>query len=151
MKLHKNQLALIRHLILLNIMAYADCLTYLDTENTGDRIAMSYAFRPLPKNGYLAKSRDGIVTVLQKGRELFPEEAPLISVATHGQGRNRVLQVSRVCMWMEKCGIPICDRLQNTEEPAFIPSACWRKIAKGILSTTRFAGVLAAHGKLYAV
>lgn len=27
MKLHKNQLALIRHLILLNIMAYADCLT----------------------------------------------------------------------------------------------------------------------------
>ena len=45
MKLHKNQLALIRHLILLNIMAYADCLTFLDTENTGDRIAMSYAFR----------------------------------------------------------------------------------------------------------
>ena len=35
MKLHKNQLALIRHLILLNIMAYADCLTFLDTENTG--------------------------------------------------------------------------------------------------------------------
>ena len=27
MKLHNNQLALIRHLILLNIMAYADCLT----------------------------------------------------------------------------------------------------------------------------
>ena len=102
MKLHKNQLALIRHLILLNIMAYADCLTYLDTENTGNRIAMSYAFRPLTKNGYLAKSRDGIVTVLQKGRELFPEEKPLISVATHGQGRNRVLQVSRVWMWMEK-------------------------------------------------
>ena len=151
MKLHKNQLALIRHLILLNIMAYADCLTFLDTENTGDRIAMSYAFRPLTKNGYLAKSKDGVVTVLQKGRELFPEEAPLISVATHGQGRNRVLQVSRVCMWMEKCGIPIRDRLPNTEAPAFIPSACWRKIARGILSTTRFAGVLAVHGKLYAV
>ena len=52
---------------------------------------------------------------------------------------------------MEKCGIPICDRLPDTEKPVFIPSACWRKIAKGILSTTRFAGVLAAHGKLYAV
>ena len=39
MKLHKNQLALIRHLILLNIMAYADCLTYLDAENTGDMIS----------------------------------------------------------------------------------------------------------------
>ena len=151
MKLHNNQLALIRHLIGLNIMAYADCLTFLDTENTGDRIAMSYAFRPLTKNGYLAKSRDGIVTVLQKGRELFPEEKPLISVATHGQGRNRVLQVSRVCMWMEKCGIPICDHLPNTEEPVFIPSACWRKIARGILSTTRFAGVLLAYEKRYAV
>ena len=74
---------------------------------------MSYAFRPLARNGYLAKSRDGIVTVLQKGRELFPEDGPLISVATHGQGRNRVLQVSRVCMWMEKCGIPIRDRLKD--------------------------------------
>lgn len=108
----------------------------------------AFSFRPLTKNGY---RRDGIVTVLQKGRELFPEKRPLISVATHGQGRNRVLQVSRVCMWMEKCGIPIRDRLPDTEEPAFIPSACWRKIARGILSTTRFAGVLAAHGKLYAV
>ena len=39
----------------------------------------------------------------------------------------------------------------GTVEPVFIPSACWRKIARGILSTTRFAGVLAAHGKLYAV
>ena len=52
---------------------------------------------------------------------------------------------------MEKCGIPIRDRLPDTGEPVFIPSACWRKIARGILSTTRFAGVLAAHGKLYAV
>ena len=58
MKLHNNQLALIRHLIGLNIMAYADCLTFLDTENTGDMVSMSYAFRPLTKNGYLAKSKD---------------------------------------------------------------------------------------------
>lgn len=151
MKLHKNQLDLILHLIRLNVMAYADCLTFLDTENTGDRIAMSYAFRPLTKNGYLSKSKDGVVTVLQKGRELFPEEGPLISVATHGQSRNRVLQVSRVCMWMEKCGVPISAERSESEEPCFIPSACWRRIAKGILSTTRFAGMLVAHDKRYAV
>ena len=151
MKLHKNQLDLILHLIRLNIMAYVDCLTFLDTENTGDRIAMSYVFRPLTKNGYLSKSKDGIVTVLQKGRDLFPEEGPLISVATHGQSRKRVLQVSRVCMWMEKCGIPISSQLPDTEDPCLIPSACWRKIAKGILSTTRFAGMLVAHGKRYAI
>jgi len=35
--------------------------------------------------------------------------------------------------------------------PAAIPSACWRKIGKGILSTTRFAGMLVAYDKRYAV
>ena len=51
MKLHENQLDLILHLIRLNIMTYEDCLKFLDTENTGDLIAMSYVFRPLTKNG----------------------------------------------------------------------------------------------------
>ena len=46
MKLHENQLNLILHLIRLNIMNYEDCLKFLDTENTGDMIAMSYVFRP---------------------------------------------------------------------------------------------------------
>ncbi len=151
MKLHDNQLNLILHLIRLNIMTYEDCLKFLDTENTGDMIAMSYVFRPLTKNGYVAKSKDGIVTVLQKGRNLFPEESPLISVASRGKSRLRVLHVSRVCMWMEKNGVPISGELMDTEEPYFIPSARWRDIAKGILSTTRFAGVLLAYEKRYAV
>ena len=151
MKLHQNQLNLILHLIRLNIMSYEDCLKFLDTENTGDMIAMSYVFRPLTKNGYVAKSKDGIVTALQKGRDLFPEEGPLISVASRGKSRLRVLHVSRVCMWMEKNGVPISGELLDTEDPYFIPSARWRGIAKGILSTTRFAGVLLAYGKRYAV
>ena len=116
MKLHENQLNLILHLIRLNIMTYEDCLKFLDTENTGDMIAMSYVFRPLTKNGYVAKSKDGIVTVLQKGRDLFPEEGPLISVASRGKSRLRVLHVSRVCMWMEKNGVPISGELLDTEE-----------------------------------
>lgn len=104
MKLHENQLNLILHLIRLNIMTYEDCLKFLDTESTGDMIAMSYVFRPLTKNSYVSKSKGGIVTVLQKGRDLFPEEGPLISVASRGKSRLRVLHVSRVCMWMEKNG-----------------------------------------------
>ena len=138
MKLHKNQLNLIRHLIRFNILSYEDCLSFLDTENSGDMIAMSYAFRPLTKNGYVVKNRDGVVAVLQKGRELFPDEFPLISVATHGKSRLRVMQVSKVCMWMEKIGVPVSGERLDTEEPYFIPSARWRDIAKGILSTTRF-------------
>ena len=151
MKLHQNQLDLILHLIRFNIMAYEDCLRFLDTENTGDMIAMSYVFRPLTKNGYVAKNKDGIVTVLKKGRELFPDEGPLISTATRGKSRDRVLQVSKVCMWMEKNDVPISGELLDTEEPYFIPSACWRNIGKGVLSTTRFMGMLLAYGKKYAV
>ena len=151
MKLHENQLNLILHLIRLNIMTYEDCLKFLDTENTGDMIAMSYVFRPLTKNGYVVKGKDGVVAVLQKGRDLFPGEGPLIAVASRGKSRLRVLHVSRVCMWMEKNGIPISGELLDTEEPYFIPSARWRDIAKGIQSTTRFAGVLLAYGKRYVV
>ena len=54
-------------------------------------------------------------------------------------------------MWMERIGILIFGELIDTEEPYFIPSACWRKIGKGILSTTRFAGMLMAYDKRYAV
>ena len=151
MKLHENQLKLIQHLIRLNIMAYEECLKFLDTENTGDMVAMSYAFRPLTKNGYVSKSKDGVVTVLQKGRNLFSDEGPLISTASKGKPRERVLQVSKVCMWMERISITISGELMDTEEPYFIPSACWRKIGKGILSTTRFAGMLMAYDKRYAV
>lgn len=151
MKLHKNQLKLIRHLIRFNIMTYDDCLKFLDTENTEDRIAMSYAFRPLTKNKYVSKNKKGIVSVLKKGKEQFPDEAPLISTATAEAARQRVLQVSRVVMWLEKCGVPAYGELRDTEEPYFIPSARWRDIAKGILSTTRFAGMLLAYGKKYAV
>ena len=151
MKLHEHQLNLIRHLIRLNVLSYEDCLKFLDTENTGDMIAMSYAFRPLTRNGYVAKSKDGVITVLKKGRELFPEEGPLITVSSRGKERSRVLLVSRVCMWMERNGVPVSGELLDSEEPYFIPSACWRKIGKGILSTTRFAGMLVAYDKRYAV
>ena len=46
MKLHENQLNLIRHLIRFNLMAYEDCLEMLDTDDSKDRTALSYAFRP---------------------------------------------------------------------------------------------------------
>ena len=151
MKLHENQLNLIRHLVRFNLMAYEDCLSFLDTEKTGDKVALSYVFRPLTKNKYLSKNKKGIVSVLKKGRELFPEEVPLISTATGTTAQQRVLQVSRVAMWLGKCGVPTFAEQQDTEEPYFIPSACWRKIALGILSTTRFAGILMAYDKRYVV
>ena len=124
MKLHENQLNLIRHLIRFNLMAYEDCLEMLDTDDSKDRTALSYAFRPLTKNKYLSKNKKGVVSVLKKGRLLFPEEKPLISTATERVAQQRVMQVSRVAMWLGKCGIPTFGEQQDTEEPYFIPSAC---------------------------
>lgn len=151
MKLHENQLRLIQHLCRFHMLDYADCLWMLDTEGTHDAVALSYVFRPLTKNGYLSKRKDGSVTILSKGRALFPEVTPLISTGGGSAERCRVMVVSRVAALMERNGIPSFGELQEGDESYFIPSACWRKIAPGILSTTRFAGMLMLAGRKLAV
>lgn len=103
---------------------------------------MSYAFRPLTKNGYISKRKDGCVSILAKGREKVPELEPLISVGGGEAERKRVMAVFRMAMWMEKQGFPALGELPDDSGIYFIPSACWRNIAPGILSTTRFVGML---------
>ena len=147
----ENQEILIRHLIRFHILDYESCLQVLDTENTGDKVALSYVFRPLTKQKYIIKGKDGIVSVLKKGKELFPEEEPLISIGGGKQNQKRILQVSRVAALRENNGVEISDEWYDMDEPQFIPSACWREIAPGILSTTRFVGMLLAYDKNYAV
>ena len=147
----ENQKTLIRHLIRFHILDYDSCLQVLDTENTGDKVALSYIFRPLTKHKYIIKDKDGVVSILKKGKDLFPEEKPLISMGGGKQYRQRILQVSRVAAMLEKVGVEISGEWYDMDEPQFIPSACWREIAPGILSTTRFAGMLLAYGKKYAV
>ncbi|MCM1149707.1 MAG: hypothetical protein NC319_06445 [Butyricicoccus sp.] len=151
MKLHENQLKLIRHLARFNLLDYDSCLDMLATPEMTDRVALSYAFRPLTKNGYLSKRKDGSVSILAKGRALFPELKPLISAGGGVQAVQRVIEVSRMAVLMERNWIPAVSQLPNTSEPGFIPSACWRNIAPGILSTTRFVGMLVAGGQRLAV
>ncbi len=151
MKLHDNQLKLIRLLILFNCLDYPGCLKVLDRENTGDTVALSYQFRPLTKHKYLGKNEEGIVTVLKKGRALFPDLKPLVAIAGLKKSRERVMQVCRVAAMMEKIGVTISAEVPEDGTPCFIPSACWKKIAPGILSTTRFVGMLLIYGMKYAV
>lgn len=151
MKLHDNQLKLIRHLARFNLLDYASCLHMLDTTGTVDKVALSYAFRPLTKNKYLVKRKDGSVAILAKGRVLFPDVKPLISAGGGTQSIQRVIEVSRMALLMEEHGIPAVAEVPNSPEPAFIPSACWRNIAPGILSTTRFAGMLLSGEERLAV
>ena len=142
MRLHENQLKLIRHLARFNLLDYAGCLHMLDMAGTGDKVALSYAFRPLTKNKYITKRKDGSVPILAKGRALFPDVKPLISVGGGEQSIQRVMEVSRMAALMEEHGIPAVAEVPKSQKPVFIPSACWRSIAPGVLSTTRFTGML---------
>ena len=144
------QMHLLRYMCSYPCLEYDSCLEILDLYlQTGNRTALSYAFRPLTKNGYLSKGKDGLVTICAKGRALFPDISPLVTVG--GTTRERVAQVSRVALLLAKNDITSVNECRDDLDRYFIPSACWRKIAPGILSTTRFAGMLLMDNKRYAV
>lgn len=148
--LQDNQIILLQFMARFPCLDYDSCLHILDQNEGRDRVALSYYFRPLTKNGYLSKGKDGLVTMLAKGRALLPDIRPLISVGGHST-RQRAAQVSRMAMLMEENGVPCYGELQEDIMQYFIPSACWRKIAPGILSTTRFVGMLITGENRYAV
>ena len=68
MKLYENQLRLIWHLCRFSLLDYESCLHLLDTEETGDRVALSYAFRPLTKNKYLSRQKAARSACSKRGK-----------------------------------------------------------------------------------
>lgn len=151
MNLHENQLRLIRHLVRFGRLDYPSCLKILDWGDGKDSTTLSYAFRPLTKYDYLSKDREGVVTVQAKGKRLFPNERPLVTLSGNGADRRRSISVSRTAALLEYHGIPAYSQIVDTQEPYFIPSARWRKISPGILSTTRFVGMLMMDSRRLAV
>ena len=121
MRLHENQLKLIRHLARFNLLDYSSCLHMLDEMGTGDQVALSYVFRPLTKNKYLTKRKEGSVAILAKGRALFPDIKPLISVGGGAQSAQRVIEVSRMAALMEEHGISAVAEVPKSSTPVFIP------------------------------
>jgi hypothetical protein len=143
MKLKQNQMGLIYHLAQFQTLDYPSCLRLLDEENTGDRTALSYAFRPLTKHKYLRKHKDGQVTLLAKGREQFLGFEPYVTIGGGETCRKRVNFISRTGMFMILAGVAADDSpCELTHCHYFIPSTCWRKIQKGITSTAKFTGIL---------
>jgi hypothetical protein len=104
----------------------------LDLDKTNDRTALSYAFRPLTKNKYAAKHKDGSVTILAKGRALFPDVKPLVTMGGGAAGMKRLCTVSRVAAWLGEYGVRSYSEIPDNGEIQFIQSACWRKIRPGI-------------------
>ena len=146
-----NQITLIKHLCLYNALDYQSCLHMLDPYELMSPVERSYEFRPLTRLGYLKKHSDGIVTILVKGRKLFPDLAPLIS-AGGPKTVSRVIQVSRMAMLLHEADVPSLGGFSDFKWFHFIPSACWRDLAPGILSSTKFLGMLMMPGaRRYAV
>jgi len=142
MKLKENQLKLLQHLAQFESLEYQSCLNILDMGQKRSQKALSYFFRPLTKNKYVAKHRDGNVNILAKGRALFPNITPLVTTGGGTLGIKRTNTVSRTAMFFKEAGIDSFAEMNNTDKAYFIPSARWRKIRKGILDTTRFTGIL---------
>lgn len=57
MKLHENQMKLLRNLARFHLLEYQDCLDLLDTAGEGNRTALFYTFRPLTKTGISPSGR----------------------------------------------------------------------------------------------
>ena len=149
--MHDNQLNLIEHLCLYNALDYQSRLHMLDPYELMTLEERSYVFRPLTRNGYLKKRKDGAVMILAKGRQLFPDLAPLVSVGGP-KTLDRVIQVSRMAMQLREVDVPSFGEISDFKWFYFIPSARWRTIAPGILSSTKFLGMLMMPGdRRYAV
>lgn len=142
MTLKENHLKLLEHLAQFESLDYLSCLRILDTESIKDRTALSYVFRPLARNDYVRKHKDGSVNILAKGKALFPDIKPLVTTGGGTASAKRINTISRVAMYLGEVGIRSYSSPEESNVARFAPSTCWRKIRQGILSTTRFAGIL---------
>lgn len=140
-RLRENQWQLIDHLCQYHMLDYPSCLRLLDTERRGDPVSTSYVIRPMMRHGYLTHKGD-MVSITAKGREFSPDITPLIATGGNLQTQQRVMQVSRVAAWLSEHEIPSREDCSIPYPRYFVPSARWRNINTGILSTARFAGVL---------
>ena len=140
--MYQDQEELIKHLCRYRALSYEGCLHLLDPDELSTSVERSYIFRPLTRLGYLKKHKNGAVTILAKGRRLFPDVEPLVTTGGDRQNLERVMQVSRMAMLLAEIGAPSFGELVDRKGAYFIPSACWRAIAPSVLSTTRFLGML---------
>lgn len=104
----------------------------------------------LVRDKYISLHSDGLYTLLKKGDSLISNYQNYIPVPSEKSARKKTLQISNLAVLLKRYGIKYSDTLTE-DENIFIPSAHWRKIRMGILSTARFLGVLIYNNKRIAV
>jgi hypothetical protein len=97
-----------------------------------------YSLRPLVRYKYLSHHNE-IYRLLKKGFELTFHIQTLVTITGNASVIERGLRTSYVAALFAMAGINSFGFQQNN---AFIPSNKWREIRSGIISTTRFNGML---------
>ena len=119
------------------------CLSILDIDDTKDWDKISYRLRPLVKHKYITRRDDGLYSLLNKGKQqTYTFIEPLITCGGDRGGRKRASKIAGIAALFEKNGIYSGDRIPPEGCNIFIPSPAWRKIREGLVSTTRFLGML---------
>lgn len=140
--LNVGQINLLVHLKRFAVAKRETCLLALDNEKTQNKDKLLYYLRPLVKNGYISRRSDGLYGLLHKGAELVSHIKPVLTVGGDEAGRRRVAEVSHMAALMAWHGIPTVTTIPHNGQNGFVPSAIWRTLRNGIISTTRFLGVL---------
>lgn len=140
--LNAGQINLLVHLKRFSVADQKTSLLALDTEKTQNKDNLLYSLRPLMKNGYISKRKDGLYGLLSPGKELTEHIHPILTIGGDAGGRHRAAEVSHMAALLNWHGIPTIPFIPPDGQNGFIPSAIWRTLRSGLISTTRFLGVL---------
>ena len=137
-----GQINLLVHLKRFAVADQETCLLVLDSTKTQNKDKLLYSLRPLVKNGYTSRRADDLYGLLRKGAELVLHIKPILTAGGDVSGRKRVAEVSHMAALLGWNGIPTYASIPPGGQNGFIPSAIWRTLRHGLISTTRFLGVL---------
>lgn len=123
-----NQMRLLVHLKQYGVANQETCFKFLD----------DYKLRPLIRNKYISHHHD-LYRLLKKGLEQTAHIQPLVTISGNAKVIERALHTSYIAALFAEMGIGSSGILLDH---TFIPSNKWREIRGGIISTTRFHGML---------
>lgn len=140
--LNAKQINLLAHLKRFAVADQDTCVLALDSDKTQNKDKLLYTLRPLVKNEYISRRSDELYGLLHKGTELVSTIKPIITAGGDTGSRKRVVEVSHMAALLGWHKIPTVTSIPPDGQNGFIPSAIWRTLRNGIISTTHFLGVL---------
>ena len=126
--LNVSQMRVLVHLKQYGVANQETCFKFLD----------DYKLRPLIRNKYISH-HDDMYRLLKKGFEQTAHIQPLVTISGNAKVIERALHTSYIAALYAKMGIDSSGVFMGN---TFISFNKWREIRDGIISTTRFHGML---------